>query len=56
MAERHDLDESIFRKPLALFHHVIEHHGDLRDWPTDINEAKEEEIQKHLSPRGHLMI
>jgi hypothetical protein len=44
MAESHDFDEAIFGEPLALLHHVIEHHRDLRHRPADVNEAKEKKI------------
>ena len=53
MTESHDLDESIFGEPSALFHHVVEHHGDLRHRPADVDEAKEEKIKKHFPPRRH---
>jgi hypothetical protein len=34
---------------------VIEHHGDLRDWPTDVDETKKQEVKKDLAPRRHLV-
>ena len=55
MAESHDFDEAIFGEPAALLHHVIEHHRDLRHRPADVDEAKEEEIEKHFAPRRHLI-
>ena len=55
MAESHDFDEAIFGEPSALFHHVIEHHRDLRHRAADVDEAKEEKIQKHFAPRRHLI-
>ena len=56
VAEGHDLDEAILGEPPALFHHVIEHHGDLRHWTADIDETEKEKIKKHFAPRRHLMI
>ncbi len=56
MAESHDLDEPVFGQPLALFHHVIKHHRDLRDWSADIDEAEEQKVEKHFAPRRHLMV
>ena len=53
MAESHDFDEPIFGEPSALLHHVIAHNRDLRHRSADVDEAKEEEIQKHFAPRRH---
>jgi hypothetical protein len=50
VTESHDLDEAIFGQPMALFHHVIEHHCDLRDRPPDVDEAEKEKIEKHFAP------
>jgi hypothetical protein len=41
---------------LALFHHVIKHHRDLRDWSADVDEAEKQKIEKHFAPRRHLMV
>src|SRR4029077_2137473 len=46
MTKSHDLDESIFGKPTALFHHVMEQHRDLRPRPADVDEAEKQKIQK----------
>jgi hypothetical protein len=50
VAESHDFDEAIFGEPSALLHHVIEHHRDLRYGPADVDETKEEKIEKHFAP------
>src|SRR5215813_120050 len=55
MTEGHDFHEAIFREPLSLLDHVIEHHGDLRHRPTNVHKAEEEEVKKDLAPRRHLM-
>jgi len=56
MAKSHDFDEAILGQPPALFHHVIKHHRDLRDRPTDVDETEKQKIEKHLAPRRHLVI
>ena len=56
MAESHDFDEAIFGEPSALLHHVIEHHRDLRHRAADVDEAKEEKIEKHFAPRRHSIV
>jgi hypothetical protein len=56
VTEGHDFDEAIFGEPPALLHHVIEHHRDLRYRSADVDEAKEEKIQKHFAPGRHLIV
>src|SRR5262249_36991765 len=53
VTESHDFDESVFRQPMTLLDHVIEHHRDLRDRATDVHETEKEEIQKDFAPRRH---
>src|SRR5262249_15882495 len=55
VTEGHNLHEAILCQPSTLLDHVIEHHGDLRDWTTDVHEAEEQKIQKHLAPGRHLV-
>jgi hypothetical protein len=56
VAKSHDLDEPILGQPPSLFDHVIEHHCDLSDRPTDVHKAQKEKIEKYLPPRRHLMM
>jgi hypothetical protein len=35
---------------------VIEHHRDLRDGSADIYKAKEQKVEKHVTPGRHLML
>src|SRR5213592_2796942 len=41
---------------MALFHHVAEHHRDLRDRTADVDETEKEKIEKHFAPRRHLTV
>src|SRR4029453_19563922 len=52
MAESHDLDEPVFGQPMALFHHMIEHHRDLRHRPADIAETEKEKKKNTSRPGG----
>jgi hypothetical protein len=56
VTEGHNLDKTILGQPPALFHHVIEHHRDLRDRPADVDETEKKKIEKHFAPRRHLMV
>jgi hypothetical protein len=42
VAKSHNLYEAIFREPLSLFDHVVEHHGDLRHGPPTFTKPETE--------------
>jgi len=56
MGEAHDLDEAILGHPVTALDHLIEHHGDLRHRTTNINEAQQEKVAKHLAGAGHDLV
>ncbi len=44
MAESHYLGEAVLREPVLTLNHVVEHHRDLSDRATNVDEAKQQEI------------
>src|SRR6266581_2315353 len=45
MAECHDFREAVFGEPTLLLDHVIEHHRNLRDRTSYVDEAQEQKVQ-----------
>ena len=39
MAERHDIGKAVFRQPVRTLDHIVEHHSDMRDGATDVDET-----------------
>ena len=55
MAERHNAYEALVRQPASSFNHVIEHHGYLGNRSANVDEAQHQKVEKHLSPRRHIL-